>query len=257
MGALAVVPARGGSKGLPGKNLAEAGGRPLLAWTLEAAREARCVERVVVSTDCPRIAEAAGRMGAEVPFRRPSELARDETPGLPVLRHAVRWLEEHRGYAPEWVICLQPTSPLRIAADVEAAFEIAVARGADSVVSVTPARPHPFWAKRLDPDGRLAALDPSRGGSRRQDLPEAWMPNGAVYVARRAFLLEAESFLDGRCYAHPMPPERSLDVDEPFDLELAEWLLRRRASGGQHPAGRADRPGDVLELGRREAAGRG
>src|SRR5262245_38953077 len=153
---LAIIPARAGSKTVPGKNLAPLVGTPLLAHSIAAARSARGVERVVVSTDGPEIVAAARRWGAEAPFLRPAELAQDDSPTIAAVLHAVQWLEEHEGYRPDYVLLLQPTSPLRTAGDIEAATALAVARDADTVVSVCEMKPHPFWAMRLSKDGSLA-----------------------------------------------------------------------------------------------------
>lgn len=228
-GTLAVVPARGGSRGVPGKNLFPVGGRPLIAWTLECARRARSIERVVVSTDSPEIASVAERCGVEVPFQRPPELARDDTPGIAPLLHTLRWLEENEGTLPSWVVCLQPTSPLRTPADVDAAVELAEREGADAVVSVSPAPAHPFWMRRIEEDGRLVDLLPGAPTpARRQELSPTYALNGAIYVARREFLLEHESFEAGRTLAYVMPPERSIDIDSAWDLQQADWCLRLR-----------------------------
>lgn len=225
---LALIPARGGSKGIPRKNLAPLGGRPLVAWSIDCALRARGVERVLVSTDCPEIAEIARAAGAEVPFLRPAELAGDRVPGMDPLLHALEWCAAREAYRPEWLVYLQPTSPLRAPEDIEAAFELAQKPGVEAVVSVAPAPSHPFWAKRIDADGRLQDfLADAPEVSRRQELPEAYALNGALYLARCETLRAARSFYGDRTYALVMPRERSVDVDTPFDLELAGWLLAR------------------------------
>lgn len=225
---LALIPARGGSKGIPRKNLASLGGRPLIAWTIDCARRARGVERVVVTTDCAEIAAAARAAGAEAPFLRPAALARDATPGIDPLLHALDWLAYHENYRPGWVLNLQPTSPLRAPADVEAACELAQKPGVTSVVSVTPSPAHPYWCKRIEGDGRLVDFHADApDATRRQELPEAYLLNGAIYLARREALVRERSFYTERTFALVMPRERSVDVDTPFDLELAEWLLAR------------------------------
>ena len=230
---LAVVPARGGSKGVPRKNLAPVAGKPLIAWTLECAAAARRLDRVVVSTDCEEIAAVARAWGGEVPFLRPAELARDETPGIEPILHALDRVEAEAGEGPEWVVCLQPTSPLRLPSDIDGAVELARRLRADSVVGVTPAPVHPAWMRRLAEDGRLAELVPGHPlPPSRQQLPPAHALNGAIYVARADFLRKHGSFHGGRCYGWPMPPERSVDVDTPFDLEMAAWLLARAAGEG-------------------------
>ena len=239
-GCLALIPARGGSKGIPHKNLAPGGGRPLIAWTVAAARAAGPVDRVVVSTDDAVIAAVGRELGAEIPFLRPAELAQDDTPGIAPPLHALRWLEKHEGYRPALLLLLQPTSPLRTAEDIRAAVELLQARDADAVVSVTPVRKHPHWMKRLGAEGRLIDAPalahgleavPQRGGTRRQDLPPLYAPNGAVYLARRDVLLDHGGWYTERTYAYVMPEERSLDIDTPWDLHLADLVL-----GGRHAA---------------------
>lgn len=225
---LAVIPARGGSKSIPGKNLAMLDGRPLIAHTIEVARLLPEIDRVVVSTDSPEIAAAARRYGAETPFLRPAELARDDTPGIDPVIHAVQWLEEHEGYHADWVLCLQPTSPLRSAEDVREALRVAAAREADAVVSVVPARHHPYWTRRVEADGRLVPFLPDAPQvARRQDLPPAYALNGAIYLVRSDVLLQRRTWYTDRTYAVVMPPERSVDIDTPFDLDLAAALLAR------------------------------
>ncbi len=226
---LAIVPARAGSKGLPGKNLAPVAGRPLLAYTIDAARAARAVERVVVTTDSPHIAAVARAYGAETPFLRPKELAGDNTPGLDPVLHAVQWLAAHESYRPWAVCCLQPTSPLREAMDIDAAFDLLVAYRADAVVSVSPAL-HPLqWLKRIDDTGRLHdAFDGIPFVARRQEVPPLYTLNGAVYLARTAVLLEQRTWYTDRTYAYVMPPERALDIDTAWDLYLADLVLKDR-----------------------------
>jgi CMP-N,N'-diacetyllegionaminic acid synthase len=233
---LAVIPARGGSKGIPGKNLASAGGRPLIAWTIVAARAAQGVSRAVVSTDSPEIAEVARGLGAEIPFLRPAELATDAAPGMLPILHAIRWLEEQEGYRPDYVMCLQPTSPLRTAEDIDAALALARAKEADAVVSVAPVEHHPFWMKRVSPEGQLSDfMVPERPALRRQDLPLVHALNGAIYLVRREVLLAKQTWYTERTYAYVMPPERSFDVDTPWDLRIVDLLL-----GDLHGHGKRD-----------------
>lgn len=222
--ALAIIGARGGSKSVPGKNIAELGGQPLIAWTVQAALGSR-VERTIVTTDDPAIAEAARAAGAEVPFVRPAELARDDTPGTDPILHAVEWLEQHEGYRPDLIVSLQPTSPFRTSADIDAAIALLVERNADSVVSVTPAESHPYWVKRRTVDGWLVPFLPGTPATfRRQDLPEALALNGAIYLVRRSVLLETRGWYTAKTAAYLMPPERAIDVDTAWDLTMARLL---------------------------------
>lgn len=226
---LAVIPARGGSKSIPRKNLAALAGKPLIVWTIEAARASQSITRLVVSTDDPEIADVAAAAGASVPFIRPTELAQDETPAIEPILHAVDWLNKHEGYRPDFVMILQPTSPLRRAEDIDAAVKLAHEHKADAIVSVSPAHKHPFWMKRVTKDGRLQDFSRQRKQYvRRQDLPPAFELNGAVYLVQRAVLMESKTFYTDRTFAYVMPHERAVDVDDPWDLYLADLILRNR-----------------------------
>lgn len=218
MDVLGLIPARGGSKGIPGKNLAPAAGKPLLAWTVGAARAARSVDRVVVSTDDEAIARVAREHGAEV-LVRPSELAGDETPMLDVVRHALRELPC------DVLVLLQPTSPLRRAEHVDEAVRLLLESGADSVVSVVEV-PHRFRPEALMElrDGRVVPLGSVR---RRQDKPPVYARNGPAVLVLRADRL-GDDFYAGDCRPYVMDERDSLDVDGPFELELADLLLRGR-----------------------------
>lgn len=224
---LALITARGGSKGLPRKNLLPACGRPLIAWTIGAAAEAEFVNRVVVSTDDDEIMEAARAWGGDVPFRRPSALASDTASSIDVVLHA---LDQLPGF--DYVVLLQPTSPLRTAADIDAALKLAAASGAPSCVSVCEASQSPYWMYQLDNDGKLTpVLDSPLSLSRRQDLPPVYVPNGAIYVARVDWLRRTRSFLGGGSIAYPMPVERSLDIDTLEDFEQLNRTVNHRKQG--------------------------
>lgn len=236
MNVLAVIPARGGSKGIPRKNVRLLGGRPLIEWTFLAARGAASLTRVVVSTDDPEIADVARAAGVEVPFLRPPELAADDTPMVPVLQHLLRTLERDEGYVPDALVLLQPTSPLRRAEHVDAAVALLAGDpAADAVVSVVtvPHHYHPWSVMRLDDGGALVPVVEGEGTRvlRRQDKPVVYARNGAaVYAVRRDVLLEQGTMFGRRCLPLLMTHEESIDIDGPFDLELAELLLARRAA---------------------------
>jgi CMP-N,N'-diacetyllegionaminic acid synthase len=210
---LAVIPARGGSKGLPGKNIREVGGRPLLAWTIEAARSCACIDRVILSSDDPQIIDAARRHGCDVPFVRDPVLASDTAPTIAVVLDALERCPGH-----EWVVLLQPTSPLRTAADIDAAFALCLELCAPACVSVSPARESPYWMYELDDEHRLRPLLDAGGASRRQDLPVVHSLNGAIYIARVDWLHRQQSFVTPETVAYTMPVERALDIDTEHDL---------------------------------------
>jgi CMP-N,N'-diacetyllegionaminic acid synthase len=229
---LAVIPARGGSKGIPGKNLKLLAGKPLIVYTLEAADLSGVFDRLIVSTDDRAIAEVAQAHGCEVPFLRPPELARDDTPHLPVMQHAVAWLRDHEAYQPDAVMILQPTSPLRRPEDMRDAVALLGQSGADSVLSVSevPAHMHPMRMLRVSADGSatlFATGEPVRRRiNRRQDLPAAWVMNGAIYAFRTAVLFAEEPSLYGdRTVAIKMPAPYGISIDDPDDWEVAEAVL--------------------------------
>lgn len=224
-----IVPARGGSKGIPDKNIRPLAGQPLIAYTIQAALEARLLSRVLVSTDSPTIAQIARAYGAEVPFIRPTELARDDTPRLPVVRHAIEYLETTEGYKPDLIVTLQPTSPLRRAEHIDAAIEMLVGTGADAVFSVCEAEYSPYWMRRIDAEGRLVPLlSGSEAYLRRQDLPVVYRINGAVFAETYAAVHAGANQPGGNTRALVMERWESIDIDEEFDLKLAEMQLLAR-----------------------------
>ncbi|MBI4886462.1 MAG: acylneuraminate cytidylyltransferase family protein [Acidobacteria bacterium] len=229
---LGVIPARGGSKGIPGKNLAPVAGRPLIAWTCDAARASRLLTHVAVSTDDERIADAARARGVETVLRRPAPLSADDTPMLPVLRHALAEFERTAGPV-ETVVLLQPTSPLRRGEHIDAAVRLLRESGADCVVSVVPV-PHqfsPVSLMSLDAGSRLSAYEGGATAVRRQDKPALYAMNGpAVLAIRREALLSGDSLYAGDCRALVMRSEDSIDVDTAWDLDLAAFALQRRTS---------------------------
>ena len=228
-----VITARGGSKSVPRKNVATVGGKPLIAWTIETALQSRSLSRVIVSTDDEEIAQVSQQRGAEVPFMRPAELAQDDSPHIPVVVHAVEWLESHEDVRCDYVLLLQPTSPLRSTEDIDNAIRLALEKAADSVVSVCQASSHPYLAKRITADGRLEDFGSKpEGYLPQQVLPPAYVVNGVMYLVRRDVLIEEHTFYTERTYAYVMPPERSLDIDTPWDMYLAELILKDRSEHG-------------------------
>lgn len=227
-----MIPARGGSKGVPRKNLRPIAGKPLLQFTLEAALGASSLSRLIVSTDDEEIAGVARDAGADVPFMRPAELATDSARSLPVLQHALATVERQEN-APTYdaVVMLQPTTPFRSAQDIDGAVALLERSGADSVISVVDVGGHhPARMKYLDGD-RL--VDPpfceAEENQPRQELTPMYLRNGAIYAVRRATLL-ANSFKGRDCRAWIMPVERSINIDTLADFEYATWLLERKAS---------------------------
>lgn len=218
---LAVVPARGGSKGVPGKNLRLVRGRPLIAWTIEQALRARSIDRVILSSDDESIMREAQAAGADVPFRRPADLATDAVSSIDVVLHALEQVPDF-----DIVVLLQPTSPLRNSGDIEAALNRLVGSGAKAIVSVTEVDQSPFWMFELDPVGHLKPILSAEAiPARRQDLRPVYSLNGAIYVAESEWLRRSRSFLSADTVAYLMPPERSLDIDEERDFWLLDKIL--------------------------------
>jgi CMP-N,N'-diacetyllegionaminic acid synthase len=218
---LAIIPARGGSKGLPRKNVLPLAGKPLIAWTIEAAQKSRYIDRVILSSDDEEIIGVARQSGCDVPFVRPAALAADASGTMDVLRHA---LAEVPGF--DVVVLLQPTSPLRAAGDIDATVEDCVQGGRPASVTVTPSAKPPEWMYRRDGAGCLSPVLPDVSATRRQELPPAYVVNGAVYAARVDWLLEHGSFVGPETGSVVMPQERSVDIDTAFDLAVAELVLQ-------------------------------
>jgi CMP-N-acetylneuraminic acid synthetase len=221
----ALIPARGGSKGIPRKNIRPIAGKPLIAWTIEAALAAPGIDAVVVSTEDEEIAAVSRDWGARVPFMRPVELATDETPGIDPVLHAIEMLPYH-----DTVLLLQPTSPLRSTQDIMGVLALAAEAKPPSIVSVCEPEDHPAWMYRMDVGRRLERLSGMPEIARRQDLPPVYALNGAIYYARADWLVTQRSFVGPGTLGYPMAAADSVDIDTPLDWKLAELLLTERSS---------------------------
>jgi CMP-N,N'-diacetyllegionaminic acid synthase len=223
---IALIPARGGSKGVRRKNIRQLAGKPLIEWTIGEALRCPSISRLIVSTDDEEIAQVARGLGAEVPFLRPPGIALDTTAMIEVALHALHWIEGAEGSLPEYLLLLQPTSPFRTVYDIEAVLGIARQNQPPAVVSVVEAKHHPYLTKTVTSGGTLADfVEHNFAYTRRQDLPPAYCTNGALYLNRPESLLQDRTFLPNGTYPYIMPPERSLDIDSPWDFSLAELLL--------------------------------
>ena len=232
-GIVAVIPARGGSKGVPRKNVKLLAGEPLIGWTIAAALATRDVVRVIVSTEDPEIAEVARRCGADVPFVRPLELALDTATSIDVAVHALDWMQQTEHGEPAIVLWLQPTSPLRTTDDIAAAIALQQRTSAAAVVSVCAAAHPPQWLKRLGPRGELLPWQPGPEPERRQDTASLYQLNGAIYLVQTTALRQQRTFAPEGTLAYVMPMDRSLDIDTPWDFYLAELILQDR-HGSRH-----------------------
>jgi CMP-N,N'-diacetyllegionaminic acid synthase len=225
---IAVIPARGGSKSVPGKNIRPLGGKPLLAWSIEVAQQVHEIDRIIVSTDGAQIASVGRAHGAEV-YARPQHLATDDALVIDALKDLLETLRSE-GEAPEWVILLEPTCPMRTAEDVRNCLKLVDQGRVDSVATFKDAELNPHRAWRLI-DGRPEVFIPGAvPWVPRQQLPRAYQLNGAVYVFRASLLAhEAKSLLVGKLGAVLMPRERSQDIDENIDFTIIEALMKERA----------------------------
>ena len=232
MQVLGIIPARGGSKGIPRKNIARLAGRPLLAYTAEAALGSRGLTRIILSTDDLEIATVGRGEGLEVPFLRPPDLARDDSLAIDVVRHVLAELAATESYEPDAVMLLQPTSPLRRAEHIDAAIDLLQASQADSVVSVVPVPHHfnPISLMKLA-DGKLTPCAPGVPITLRQEKPLVFARNGpAILLTRTRFIQEENRFYGNHCQPLVMRTQDSVDIDDPADLEYAEYLLLRRVA---------------------------
>lgn len=220
---LALIPARGGSKGIPGKNIVPLGGMPLIGWTIRAARTSLYVDEVILSSDDDRIIEVARELGCAAPFKRSAELATDTSATIDAVIDTLNRMPSF-----DIIVLLQPTSPLRTAEDIDGCLRTMQNAGAPAAVSVRPADDHPYLVFRQDEVGRLEhfAYPPTSSNLRRQDLPAAWCLNGAVYAAQCDWLRANGSFLSPATVGFPMPPERSIDIDTQDDLDRVRALLQ-------------------------------
>ena len=226
MNTVAIIPARGGSKGILRKNIKELCGKPLIAHIIETALNVEELDSVIVSTEDNEIAATAKKYGAEVPFIRPEELTKDETPTLPVLQHAVKYLAEEENYKPDIVVLLYATSPLLRAESVSKAIRMLREGGFDSVLSVVEDRGH-FWIEEADKYERLYPKDPKN----RQFERPLFKETGAIYLCRRELLMEENTMVGGKIGFLKMEKDETIDIDEPLDFEIAEFFMKQREDG--------------------------
>lgn len=231
MEVLAIIPARGGSKGIPRKNIRLLAGRPLIAHTIDQAKRSKYISRIIVSTDDEDIAKIARKWGAEV-IKRPSELAKDKTPTIEVILHVLDFLRKEEKYTPDVIVLLQPTSPLRASKDIDNSIELFLnCQNCLSLVSVTEFDHPPFWAMKIEDKFLKPLFDRKYFKVRRQELPRAYRPNGAIFIATPEVLYKYKTFYTPKTIAYVMPLERSIDIDTEFDFLLAEFLVSKLKFG--------------------------
>ena len=226
---LAYIPARSGSKSIKDKNLVEVCGKHLIAYSIEAGKNSKYVDKVIVSTDSAIYADIARKYGAEVPYLRPSELAQDKSVEMDSCQHLMRWLEEHSAEKFDIILKLEPTSPLRTAEDVDKAVEKLVEKNADTVVTVTEAMTHPFWMNTLPEDHSMKVfLRPDVARKNRQELPVYYQLDGLVYVGKWDFIKQHKTWFAENSYATITPNSRAIDIDGPVQLELVRIIIQKR-----------------------------
>ena len=230
MTAVAFIFARGGSKGIPGKNTRLLGGKPLIAWSIEHALEVARIDRVLVSTDSPEIASISRQYGAEVPFIRPADLAMDESPEWLAWRHGLKYLKEDMGSVPEIMVSVPATAPLRLAIDINNCLDEYEKGSTDVVITVTDAHRNPYFNMVTEnPDGTYTLVKaPPLTIERRQDAPVVYDMATVCYVVNSEFVMSHDSIFEGRVGAVHVPNERAIDIDTLLDFQLAEVLFSNR-----------------------------
>ena len=219
---IGIIPARGNSKGVPKKNIKSLSGTPLIGWTIKEARKSKYIDKLILSSDNQEIISVAKRYGLEAPFLRPSELAQDDTIPTEVIIHA---LKKCPGF--DFIVVLQPTSPFRKAEDIDDAIWKIVNSGAPACVSITLTDKSPYWMFRIDQEERLSLLFPDKPvAANRQEQPETYAINGAVYVANVKYFLERRSFICPETIGYIMPRSRSIDIDDDMDFLIAKALMK-------------------------------
>lgn len=225
----AIIPARGGSKGLPRKNILDLCGKPLIAWTIDAAMGSDYISDVIVSTDDEKIAEISQKYGAQIPFMRPDYLATDSSIAIDTYLYTIEKLNELNNNAIEDFVVLQPTSPLRKSKHINEAIELFYKKIADSVISIYEAKHPPFWYKTIDEDNRITNLfDELKYTINRQQLPKSYIPNGAILVLKYDLLLKSRSYYSKNSIAYIMDQLESIDIDDTLDFYLCEKLLMKK-----------------------------
>jgi len=230
MNILAVIPARGGSKNIPRKNITEVNGKPLISYTIGAALEADFLTDIVVSTEDQEIAQISKELGAQVPFIRPLSIASDDAQSFPVIEHALHFMEKARGFEYDAIIMLQPTSPLRTSKHINDSINLFNSNKCDSVVSiVSVGGNHPLRMKRLEGNQMVNYIDQGFWNMKpRQDLPNVYIRNGAIYLIRRDVIIEQSQLIGNQCLGYVMNDIESINIDTPIDLMVAELLLIKK-----------------------------
>lgn len=223
---LCVIPARGGSKGVPGKNIKPIAGKPLIAYTIEQAQKSKYIDRIIISTEDKQIADAAKKFNADVPFIRPKELAEDDSSMMDVLAHTVKWMEEEARFSFDILVLLHVTTPLRTTEDIDNCIKLLVEEGADNVFSVTESYRNPYFNMVEVSKDQKVKLVKEGNFVTRQSAPDVFDMNASIYVWWKDIFKTEKGLFLKKTRIYPMPRERSVDIDEPLDFRIAEMLLQ-------------------------------
>ncbi|MBW4827971.1 MAG: acylneuraminate cytidylyltransferase family protein [Clostridiaceae bacterium] len=227
---LAIIPARGGSKGIPRKNIADFCGKPLISWSIEEALKSKYIDRLIVSTEDEEIKEVSRKYGAEIPFLRPVELSQDDTPGIEPILHCINWLKSKEESEYDYICVLQCTSPFRKSQHIDEALEILIGNKGDSIVSVAESEVSPYWMKKIRNGKLVDFIKDIPMYNRRQDLPEVYKINGALYIIKTSILLKNKNWYNDNTFPYIMNRLDSIDIDEPIDFKIAEILMKERSN---------------------------
>lgn len=226
MNILGIIPARGGSKGVPGKNIKLLNNKPLIAYTIEEAKKSKYLNKVILSTDDKQIAEVGRKFGADIPFMRPHELAQDDSKAIDTYKFTLEKLKNDYNYQADILVVLQPTSPLRSHNDIDEAIELFLEKDADSVISMCEVEHSPYWYKNVNDNCQVKPfVDIKNHLANRQELPKVYRPNGAVYVFKTNLIINNYDYYTENTYAYIMSQEKSIDIDTKLDFILAETLI--------------------------------
>ena len=225
---LAIIPARIDSKGIPQKNIKKLAGKPLIAWTIKEAKKSKYIDRLIITTDSEVIARISRKEGAETPFLRPFELALDNSSGTDVIQHTLEWFQKDKSSF-DYFIYLQPTSPFRTVKHIDEAIEsIMSSKQSNSLISVSIPSKHPYWMKKINKDGFLESfIETDKSYNNRQELPNVFAVNGAIYICKWNVFLKDHSFYKGNCLPFIMDSHSSIDLDTLDDWSFAEYLLNQ------------------------------
>lgn len=224
---LAIIPARGGSKGVKFKNIKEINGKPLISYAIIEALKSKYIDKLIVSTEDENIKSISEAFGAKVPFLRPAELAKDDTPGIDPIIHCINWFN-NKGEVYDYIMCLQCTSPFRTVMQIDEAIEILINEASDSIVSICESDSSPYWMKKIENQRIKNFIDGENRFSRRQDLPLVYRLNGAIYIAKTGVLIKNKDWYTKDTLPYIMDKLTSIDIDDTIDFKFAEFLMKEK-----------------------------